>query len=277
MKTSVSVSHADVPLPMIMFREDLASAFKKISDIGYQGVELFLPSAEGVDAAHLKELLDRNNLQVGMLAAMADLVKDGITMGDPDAAVRTAFLQRAPSHLELAAELGALIPIGFTRGYVRPGTTPKDVDGWFLESLESYGKMARDLGVTLILEPINRHEINYINRVEEALKIVDALNLPNLKLLLDAYHLNIEEVSIPLSIFAAGKYVAHFHFVDSNRWPPGYGHTNMKEIYFCLKKIGYTGFYAVEALPKPDPVTGARAGLEYLLMLERMWNETNGN
>jgi len=273
MQTTVSVTNAEVPLPAIMFQQDLSSAFQTVSEIGYQGVELFLPSAEGVVAEEISGLLEKNGLKVGMLAAVGDLVGNDINMGHPDAAVRKTFLDRAPVHLKLASALGARVPIGFTRGYIRPGATKADVDGWFLESLQVYAKIAEDLGVTLVLEPINRHEINYINRTDQALEIIEKANLPNVKLLLDAYHMNIEEVSIARAILKAGKHIGHFHFVDSNRWAPGYGHTDMKEIYMCLREVGYEGFLGVEAFPKPDPITAARWGRDYIRMLDRMWDE----
>ncbi len=96
---------------------------------------------------------------------------------------------------------------------------------------------------------------------------MNALRLPNLKLLLDSFHMNIEETSIPLAIWMAKDHIAHFHFVDSNRRAPGLGHTDMREIYLCLKEIGYEGFLGVEAEPKPDPMLGARLGIEYIRML----------
>jgi len=271
MQVTVSVTNAEMPLPAIMFQQDLASAFQTVSEIGYQGVELFLPSAEGVDAEKINDLLEKNGLKVGMLAAVGDLVGNDINMGHPDAGVRKTFLDRAPVHLKLASALDARVPIGFTRGYIRPGATKADVDGWFLESLKIYAKIAEDLGVTLVLEPINRHEINYINRTDQALEIIEKANLPNVKLLLDAYHMNIEEVSIARAILRAGKHIGHFHFVDSNRWAPGYGHTDMKEIYMCLREVGYEGFLGVEAFPEPDPITAARWGRDYIRMLNRMW------
>ena len=277
MQATVSVTNVEVPLPAIMFQQDLASAFQTVSEIGYQGVELFLPSAEGVDAEEINDLLGKNGLEVGMLAAVGDLVGNDINMGHPDAGVRKAFLDRAPVHLKLASALGARVPIGFTRGYIRLNTTKADVDGWFLESLEIYAKIAEDLGVTLVLEPINRHEINYINRTDEALEIIETAGLPNVKLLLDTYHMNIEEVSIPRTILKAGKHIGHFHFVDSNRRAPGYGHLDMKEIYMCLKEIGYGGFLGVEAFPEPDPITAARWGHDYIRMLDRMWEEVAEN
>ena len=273
MKTSISVTNANIPLPMVMFRGELDEVFKTVSEIGYQAVELFLETAEGLDVRKIKEPLERYQLKVGMFAAMSDLVGEDITMAHPDAAVRQRFLDRAPGHLKLASTLDALVPVGLTRGKLTPGQEEATYD-WFLETLEKYGRMAHEFGVILILEPINRHEVNFIHRTDEALTVIETLNLPNLKLLLDSYHLNIEEASIPLAIVKAGHHIGHFHFVDSNRWPPGYGHADMKEIFRCLKEVDYQGLLAIEAIPKPDAITGARGGLEYIRMLERMWEES---
>lgn len=270
MKSSVSVKAEDVPVPMTVFGGDLETSLQKIAEIGYDGVELFMHSTESPAASRIKGLLQKNGLQVGMLVALFDLIGDDVVMGHPDKAKRKEFLDKAPYHLELAASVEARVPVGFTRGYVRPGTTEKDIRAWFVEGLHEYVKMAEDFGVTLLLEPINRYEINFINRVDEALPILDEVPSPNLKLLLDAFHMNIEEASIPRAIRAAGDKIGHFHFVDSNRWPPGYGHTDLKEVVGELTKIGYEGFLGVEAIPKPSPEAGARAGLDYIRTLHQL-------
>jgi 5-keto-L-gluconate epimerase len=270
MKVSISASNYDVPMPQIVFQGELDAIFQTISKMGYQGVDLFFQTAEGVEPSRIKELLKRHHLEVPMLSAVMDLIRSGLNMGHPDTSVRKAFLDRASSHLKLAASLGAMVPVGISRGNIPQGVSRKDQKGWFLESLQKYHQMAYDLGVTLILEPINRFEINYLNKVEEALEVVETLRLPNLKLLLDSFHMNIEEFSIPLAIWKARDHIAHFHFVDSNRRVPGYGHMDMKEIYLGLKEIGYRGFLGIEAEPKPEPLTAARWGIEYLRMFMKL-------
>jgi 5-keto-L-gluconate epimerase len=270
MKASISAANYEGPLTQIMFQGELDSIFKTISKFGYEGVDLFLETSEGMDAERIKELLERYHLEVSMLQGLLDIVRGGLNMGHPEGAIRKAFLDRAPCHLKLASALGAKVPVGFSRGPFPKGVNRQDHRGWFLETLGKYTKMAQDLGVTLILEPINRYEINFINTVEEALEVVEAVRLPNLKLLLDSFHMNIEEVSIPLAIWKARNHIGHFHFVDSNRRVPGYGHTNMKEIYLCLKEIGYQGFLGLEAEPKPEAESAARAGIEYIRMLRQL-------
>ncbi len=270
MKVSISAANYDVPMPQIVFKGEIESIFKTISKIGYQGVDLFLQTAAEVDANRLQELLKRYCLEVPMLSAVMDLIRSGLNMGHPDPSIRKAFLGKSSPHLKLAASLGAMVPVGISRGNIPQGVSRGDLKGWFLESLGQYHTIAQDLGVTLILEPINRFEINFINRVEEALEIVETLRLPNLKLLLDSFHMNIEEVSIPLAIWRARDHLAHFHFVDSNRGVPGYGHADMKEIFLSLREIGYRGFLGVEAEPRPDPLTAAQWGIEYIRALMKL-------
>ena len=273
MRVSVSAKTEGVPLKMMMFQGDLEDSLRTAAELGYDGVELFLFAAESDEAERAKRLLKKYRLGVGMVVALFDMITNDIVMGHPDAAVRQQFLDRAPHHLKLAAAVGGRVPVGFTRGYVRPGTTEADIEGWFVEALHKYVRMAENEGVTLVLEPINRYEINYINTTAQALRILDQVQSPNLKLLLDTFHMNIEEVSITRAIRSAGDNIGHVHFVDSNRWPPGYGHTNLKEVYDELRTIGYGGFLGIEALPMPSPEEGARTGLQYLRTLERLYDQ----
>jgi sugar phosphate isomerase/epimerase len=130
--------------------------------------------------------------------------------------------------------------------------------------------MAAELRVMLVLEPINRYEMNYLNTVSEAMAILERVDLPNVTLLLDSFHMNIEESSIPLAITQARGHIGHVHFVDSNRWPPGFGHTNMPEIYMMLKSLGYEGYLGIETLPRPTPLEAARAGIAFVRKLEKI-------
>ena len=271
MKFSVSVGGSSVPLPMIMFRENLDQSLRTVAEIGYDGVELMLHSAESEEAKGIKRLLDKYRLSVGMLVAVPYLVQEDVILGHPDKAVRRQFIERSHAHLKLAGELGAVVPIGFTHGFIRPGTRREDVEGWFFDALPEYIRLAENYGVTLVLEPINRYEVNYINTVDEALKVLDAFPAENLKLLLDIFHMNIEEKSIVGAIRKAGDRIGHVHFVDSNRWPPGYGHLDLKEIYRQLVAVGYRGYIGLEALPEPDPETGARNGLGYVKSLQSIY------
>lgn len=268
MKVSLAVTDFDPPMANIVFRGSLDTIFSRTASFGYQGVELFIFSAQGVDADYLKSLLDDNGLEAAMLVAVGDLLSKGLNLSHPDPAMRQAYLDAAPVHLGLASKLGAKVPLGYNRGQLQPGESRAELEDRLAETLCAYHQVAYDLGVTLVLEPLNRFESNYINRVDEALELIRSLGLANLKLLLDTFHMNIEETSLPFAIMQARDHIGHVHFVDSNRGAPGHGHLNMREIYLCLREAGYSGYLGIEAEPRPDAETVAREGVAFVKRLQ---------
>ena len=271
MRLSVSAATPAVPLPQIMFRGDLESVFRAARRAGFEGVDLFLESAESISPVDLRTLSERHGVRVALLSAMGDLIAEKVTLSDPDPRIRREFLSRAQGHLELAAEVGALVPVGFSRGSVMPDDSYEDYTGRLLAPLHDYDRLASAAGVTLVIEPINRYEINSVNRVEQALHLIAAADLKSTGLLIDLFHMGIEEVSVESAIVAAAGHVRHVHFVDSNRGAPGMGHARLKEAFFLLRDMGYGAFLGIESLPHPDPETAAALGKDYVSLLERQY------
>jgi len=130
------------------------------------------------------------------------------------------------------------------------------------EALEELGEHARQYGVPLIFEPINRYETNLVNTIEAGVRLLAPLSTKNVKLLPDLFHMNIEEVDSATAIRAAAGLIGHVHFVDSNRRPAGLGHIDYRPIARALASIGYNGFASAEALPFPDPESAARQTIQ---------------
>ena len=99
------------------------------------------------------------------------------------------------------------------------------------------------------------------------MNFIEKVGMDNIGLLLDTFHMNIEEPSIIESILLAKERCFHFHVADSNRWYPGAGHINFREIIDTLTEIGYKGFITAEILPLPDPETAALKTVEYMRKL----------
>ncbi len=116
------------------------------------------------------------------------------------------------------------------------------------QSLSVLSGSARDYGVTLNIEVCNRYESHIINTAEQGVVFLKDLNEPNVKLLLDTYHMNIEEESFGKAIMAAGEYLGHFHLIENNRRLPGRGHLPWSEIATALQKINYEGMLNMEPL-----------------------------
>ncbi len=125
--------------------------------------------------------------------------------------------------------------------------------------------------VRLALEAINRFEGDILANAAETLAFIDEVNQPALGLLLDTFHVNIEEASWTepfRTAMRAGK-LYHVHLGDNNRLPPGQGLIDFPAIVATLRETGYTGYLSAELLCKPDADTAARQTLEYMGKLLR--------
>jgi D-psicose/D-tagatose/L-ribulose 3-epimerase len=107
-------------------------------------------------------------------------------------------------------------------------------------------KIAEDCNVVMNVEAVNRFEQYLMNTAEEAVEYVRRLESPNAKILLDTFHMNIEEDTIGSAIETAGAYLGHIHLGENNRKPPGYGHIPWRELASALKKIRYEGWLVME-------------------------------
>ncbi len=109
----------------------------------------------------------------------------------------------------------------------------------------------------LLFEPLNRYETNIVNTVEDGVNLLRSVGADNVKLLVDLFHMNIEEADVPAAIRAGAGALGHVHFVDTNRRPAGCGHTDFGPIAAALRDIQYNGYLSAEALPYPDPFAAA--------------------
>jgi len=100
--------------------------------------------------------------------------------------------------------------------------------------------------------------------VADGLDLIERVGADNFGLLLDTFHMNIEEPSIEESIRTCGDRIFHFHVADSNRWPPGAGHLDFMSVLETLFETGYDGWVSGEFMPVPDADTGAQRAILYL-------------
>ncbi len=135
---------------------------------------------------------------------------------------------------------------------------------YLVEALQECSAVAATEGVRFALEPLNRYETDLIHTVEDGLDLIQRVGAQNFGLLLDTFHMNIEEPSIEASIRACGERIFHFHVADSNRWHPGAGHLDFPSILATLRETGYGGYVSGEFMPVPDADTGAQHAIEHL-------------
>jgi sugar phosphate isomerase/epimerase len=266
-RLSIVLSTQPAQFQAVAFKGDLAANLAKIAAWDYDGVELAIRDPRLVDAGALCDLLAAHRLAVPAIGTGQAWGEERLSFSDPDPAVRRAAVERVKSHVPLAQRLDAVIIVGLLRGVVQPGVTFAQAWAWVVDALRECCEAAGGQGVRLALEPINRYETPLVNTVAQGLELIDAVATPNLGLLFDTFHANIEEPSIEGSLADASSRLYHVHVADSNRWHPGAGHLDFAAFLAALRATGYTGFVSGEFLPLPDPDTAAQRGLAHLRSL----------
>ncbi len=268
MKLSVVLSAQPARFAAATFQGDLDANLAHIAWLGYQGVELAIRDPSAIDAGALERLVCRHNLAVPAIGTGQAWGEEGLSFTDPDSAIRARTIERVKSHVPLASRFGSMIIIGLIRGIVKPGVEAPRAMDWLVEALTQCATSARSEGVRVVLEPINRYETTLINNARQGLALIERVSLDNFGLLLDTFHMNIEEAGIEESIRLCGDHVFHFHVADSNRMHPGAGHLDFGAILEALRATGYSGWVSGEFLPLPDAQTAARNSIAYLAQFQ---------
>jgi sugar phosphate isomerase/epimerase len=247
----------------ILLRGEAGALFRQAAEFGCQGVELHLRRAEDVDAATVRRLIADYGLAVPTLGTGMAATEDGLTFSDPRAEVRARAIERLRGHMELAAELGSAVTIGSISGKLGKceGEERRSRRSRALECLAETCDLAGRAGVTVLLEPLNRYECDYINTLADGMQVAAEIGVPNLMLLADTFHMNIEETDLVASLRAAGARVGHVHLADTNRQAPGHGHLDVAGVLAALAQIGYRGHLSFEVFPLPDPCQAIRDGI----------------
>jgi len=116
---------------------------------------------------------------------------------------------------------------------------------WVVEGLKEVAEFAQENDVVPGVEPLNRFETYLINRHDQAMQLADEVG-HGLRVVLDAFHINIEEKDPIGAIKAVGSRMLDFHVADNNRRPAGQGKYNWSEVLSAMKESGYKGHLTAE-------------------------------
>lgn len=264
MKISLVLSTHAASFEPLVYQGDLERNVAKIASLGYDGVELAVRDPNLLDREDLRRLMADHGLEVSAIATGQAHSEEGLSFTDPDQSVRARAIERIIDQIDLASTLEAIVIVGLIRGRVVEGVGRERAMDWLAAALEECLEEAARREVKLALEPLNRYETELINTVAEGLSLVAQMKADNFGLLLDTFHMNIEEPSIEESILQAGPHIFHFHVADSNRWYPGGGHLEFATFVAALREVGYQGYLSVEVLPLPDAQRSAERAIEHL-------------
>ncbi len=268
MKLSIVLSTQAAQFQAVAFKGDFEANVAKIAGWGYDGVELAIRDPKLVDAGELQAVVSAKGLVVPAIGTGQAWGEEKLSFTSDDPAVRVAAIERVKSHVPLASRFSAIIIIGLLRGVTPKGQSHQQSMTYLIEALQACCSCAAEQDVRLALEPLNRYETDLVHTVAEGLDLIERIGTDNMGLLLDTFHMNIEEPSIEDSIRICGERIFHFHVADSNRWHPGAGHLDFASILGTLFDTGYQGFISGEFMPFPEADISAERGVTHLRKLQ---------
>ncbi len=227
--------------------------------LGYDGVDVAVSGARDVEL--VAELVAGSGLKVGALMIGPLWTAERLSLSDP--ATADVACRRIIEIAGHATELGAAVVIGSVLAYL-----PDDVlaarrhRGRLVDALRELSEHTQELGVQLMIEPLNRAESNVASTAAAALELVAAIN-GRLSLVLDSYHADIEEADPCEIAQVVASQVGLAQLSDSDRQVPGEGHLPLDAWVAALRQGGYAGEFTVEANFGTDPGDGARRALQF--------------
>jgi D-psicose/D-tagatose/L-ribulose 3-epimerase len=233
-------------------REHIA-ALRAIKEAGADGVEI--PIMEGQAEAYrdLGRLLD--DLGLKRTSSMAFVTPDVNPVSD-DPACRKAAVDNLKWLIECAHALGAPVicgPMFQTIGvFTGNGPTESELER-AADALLRVAEHARQAGVTLAMEPLNRFECYMLNTLAEGAALTDRIAHPNVGILFDTFHANIEEKDPVGVIRNYGRVIKHFHCSANDRGIPGQDHIDWLGSFQALHAVGYDGWLVIEAFGRALP------------------------
>jgi len=262
MKLSIVLSTQPASFSALAYKGKIEKNLQKIKTLGYDGVELAVRDPKLLDVSEIKALINNYNLPVPAIGTGQAYGEEGLAFIHKNSEIRKKAIDRIKEQIDFAGNFGALVIIGLIRGVSGSAIKNELAEQLMIDALKECA--ATNESIKLAIEPINRYETDMINTVKSGLELVEKIGMENVGLLLDTFHMNIEEPSILDSIKAAQDRLFHFHVADSNRWYAGAGHINFEEIIETLIKVNYNGFVSAEILPLPDPDTAAEKNIEFM-------------
>ena len=267
MRKGVVICSPDVEYgPLALLEGSFEEKVKKASKMGYDGIELMVRDPALLDWSWLKGTIEDANLDVPQIVTGELYGADGLSIVTADFNLYRRTVDRVFDIIDLANHLGAMVNIGRLRGRLdNLGTVP---NAWEIavERLNEVASYAAAKDVRIALEPLNRYEADFILTVEEGMRFIADLQTENVGLMLDLFHMNIEEPNISESLCLAGYKLWHVHIADSGRKYPGSGHLDIRSALNTLITMGYKGYVSAEILPFPDADTAALKTITYMKM-----------
>ena len=230
--------------------EPIEKTLNRLSKLGYDGISI-KGEPDQYDPTKVRKLLEKYKLEAASIDGIYPWPTKERDLANPDERVRKRAVEYLRKCTDFASAVGAplVVVVPSPVGKTKPLAPREKEREWAVESVRKVAEYALEKGIEVAVEPINRYETHLLNNAEQALEFAKEVAAENVKIMLDCFHMNIEEADPASAIRRAGRMLIHMHVADSNRQSVGRGHTDFKSILRALKEIGYERYLAMEPLP----------------------------
>lgn len=241
------------------FSDDDADAFDRVAEFGYDVIEVCIEDPAMLSADWVAQQASRTGLSVSVCGAFGP--DRDISSEDPQVRERAArYLTACVDFAQRVGSPHVAGPMYATTGVARlldddarSAQRTRAADG-----LREVARYAADRGVSLAIEPLNRFETDLVNTLAQGVELCELIGMDNVGLLIDTFHMNIEEKDFKEAIIAAASRIIHVQVSENDRGAPGSGHVPWATFFEALDDIDYRGQIVVESfLPTVQEIARA--------------------
>jgi D-psicose/D-tagatose/L-ribulose 3-epimerase len=232
--------------------DDFFPHIERLKKIGYDGIEICMGQQDPAAYKRLKQLLHDLNLGITCVT----IVGADANPISPDKAVRAKAVDLLKWNIDRTHDCGSKLLCGpfhsafttFSRADIQQAEYERSA-----EVLRAAGDYAKQAGVMLVPEALNRFECYLCNTMAQLRMLIELTNHSNVRAMFDTHHANIEEKQQTAAIRTIAPVLVHVHLSENDRGTPGSGHINFPEAIKTLAEVGYDGWMTIEAFSRADP------------------------
>jgi sugar phosphate isomerase/epimerase len=262
--------------------EAIEETLERLVSYGYDAVEMY-GEPDKIDIRTIRDTLSSFNIDVcgitGMWGTAGNDEADKRKLISCDQSILKYSKEYVKQCIKLCHDLGGkelnlcLFAddhlLAFDRNHIILADINKTriIKNVLLPILDDLTRFAEDYNIMLLLEPLNRYSTPYCTTAKDAIDIAKQVNHSNFGILLDTFHMNIEEDSLENTIYTSANLLVHTHFADNNRKMPGCAHIDFELVLKSLRHIKYNGFISFEPILNTYTLTSLKKGLNFIKSL----------
>lgn len=252
----------------ILLAGDIGRCLREAAELGFDAIEYHTRENVKLDYEQIRKTMEETGCQISMIVTGRMYTQGRFSLTSEDPENEKSAVNGMLHYIDMAAEVGAGIVIGWAKGNIREASSRQAYFDRFFRNLKVLDEAATAKNVPINIEVINHYEVDVCMTARETATYLREYGFRSCYVHLDTFHMMLEEEDYPKAIRTAGRRLGYIHLADSTRWYPGSGYIDFKTILRTLDEIGYNGYLSVECFPHDDVPGTARKALQYLRCME---------